>query len=105
LGEFVTFRASLHKLEAVNRISNLTGSGPEELGPGAKERKRVLVNLAFGLGIRNPNQHSKHELLKAILSKYGVPFQRSYVSRGGTITLDGLNIILEIGEQELKNRH
>jgi hypothetical protein len=99
----MNFRRSLNKLEAVNRISQLTGSGPEELGPGAKERKRVLVNLAFGLGIRNPNQYSKHDLLKAILAKYGVPFQNSFISRGGTITLDGLNIILEIGEQELKN--
>ena len=100
----MAFRPAFDKLEAVNRISQLTGSGREELGPGSKERKRVLVNLAIGLGIRSPDFLSKHELLETIIRRHGRPFYSSYISRGGTITLEGLNIILDVGEQELKNR-
>ena len=40
------FKPAVSKIEAVNRISVLTGSGVEDLGPGSKERKRVLINLA-----------------------------------------------------------
>ena len=35
-----------NKAEAVTRLSALTGSAPERLGPGSKERKSLLVNLA-----------------------------------------------------------
>ena len=38
--EFVPAR---NKLEAVARISNLTNSGPETLGPGSKEHKSVVL--------------------------------------------------------------
>jgi hypothetical protein len=103
LGDVVVFRRAIDKLEAVNRISQLTGSGKEELGPGSKERKRVLINLALGLGIRDPDSYSKHELLEKIVRRFGRPFYSEYISRGGTITLEGLNVILEIGEEELIN--
>lgn len=99
----MVFRRAIDKLEAVNRISQLTGSGKEELGPGSKERKRVLINLALGLGIRDPDSYSKHELLEKIVRRFGRPFYSEYISRGGTITLEGLNVILEIGEEELIN--
>ncbi len=100
----MTFRPALDKLEAVNRISALTGSGKEELGPGSKERKRVLVNLAVGLKISNPHQYSKHELLEVMIRGHGRSFYTTYISRGGTITLEGLNSLLQIGEHELGHR-
>src|SRR5690606_21094214 len=49
LADWGGFRPARSKLEAVNRISALTRSGPQDLGPGGKERKSVFVNLAQAL--------------------------------------------------------
>ena len=45
------FVPARNKLEVVARISNLTNSGPEYLGPGSKERRSVLFNLARGMSL------------------------------------------------------
>lgn len=91
------------KLEAVGRISNLTGSGPEELGPGSKERKRVLVNLANGLNLGiNSESLSKQDLGKSILNSLGGTWASDCESTGQTVTLIGLNRILEFSESHFK---
>jgi hypothetical protein len=96
--EFVPARG---KAEVVVRISNLTNSGPEVLGPGSKERKSVLVNLAKGLGIEINERDSKQELGRLIAETFGRKWLQSHESVGQTITLDGLNLLLEIGTVEL----
>lgn len=82
------------KFEAVNKISMLTGSGPETLGPGSKERKSVLINLHRGLGLGDATGHSKIELGGKIAARLGVAWDKSCYSTGETITLDGLNRLL-----------
>lgn len=90
------------KLEAVGRISNLSNSGPEDLGPGSKERKRVLVNLAQGLGLQfDVEKFTKQELGAHILSSLGGRWTSDCESVGQTITLIGLNRILEFAEKRL----
>jgi hypothetical protein len=93
------------KLEAVGRISNLTNSGPEDLGPGSKERKRVLVNLARGLNFDiDAESLSKQQLGERVLSYLGGQWNSDCESAGQTITLVGLNRILEFAELHLNKK-
>ena len=89
-----TFIPARNKLEAVARISQLTNSGPEILGPGSKERRSVLENLAKGLGISPDSYESKQSLADAISKRLGITWDASCESVGQTITLIGLNRLL-----------
>lgn len=90
------------KLEVVGRISNLTGSGPEDLGPGSKERKRVLINLARGLDLQlDVDALTKQQLGEQILTALGGRWSDDCESTGQTVTLIGLNRILEFAEYRL----
>jgi hypothetical protein len=62
----MTFLSAKNKLEAVVRLSNLTNSGPEVMGPGSKERKSVFENLAKGLQIEFSPSETKQSLAKLI---------------------------------------
>ena len=89
------------KLEAVTRISALTHSPPETLGPGSKERKSVLVNLAVGLDLNVATNATKVDLGADIAAAIGAKWDESCWSAGQTVTLVGLNRILEAGEDWL----
>lgn len=95
------FAPARSKLEAVNRISVLTDSGPQNLGPGSKERKSVLANAAMGMGLPVRLSLSKSRLGAAIAQSLDVPWDQSCHSTGETITLDGLNVILAGMERAL----
>jgi hypothetical protein len=95
------FRPARSKLEAVNRISALTRSGPQDLGPGSKERKSVLVNLAAGLRLDIDTALNKVDLGAAIAARLGALWSPRYWSAGQTITLEGLNALLAAGERRL----
>ncbi len=95
------FRPARSKLEAVNRISALTRSGPQDLGPGSKERKSVLADLATGLSLDVDTTLNKVDLGAAIAARLGAPWSPRYWSTGQTITLDGLNALLAAGERRL----
>lgn len=90
------FLPAKNKLEAVVRISNLTGSGPEKLGPGSKEHKSVLINLAEGLQIEFQEGLTKQKLARHIAESLGGNWDPSFESVGQTITLGGLNLLLEL---------
>ena len=90
------------KLEAVSRISDLTGSPKENLGPGSKERKSVFINLARGLDLNlDLAKLSKHQLAERILTELGGIWSSDCTSTGQTVTLTGLNRILEFAQQRL----
>ena len=95
------FQPARDKLEAVNRLSALTASGTETLGPGSKERKSVLVNLAQGLGISVDTSLPKPQLGNAIADALGVSWGQDCWSTGQTITLVGLNQLLRGAETRL----
>jgi hypothetical protein len=92
------FLPARNKLEAVVRISNLTNSGPEILGPGSKEKKSVFENLARGLEIAFDATETKQSLAKLIAHKLGASWDSSCESIGQTVTLIGLNRLLEAAE-------
>lgn len=96
--EFIPAR---NKLEAVARISNLTNSGSEVLGPGSKERKTVLTNLALGLSIPIDDEESKQQVAKKIATFLGTQWTPDCESIGQTITLKGLNLLLEHSSKRL----
>ena len=97
---WAAFNPARSKIEAVNRISMLTNSGPEHLGPGGKEHKRVLINLVAGLGLDIPIT-TKHGTAEALAREFGAPWSDSCVSTQGTITLTGLNVLLAGAERRL----
>ena len=97
----LTFLAATNKLEAVVRISNLTNSGPETLGPGSKEHKSVLTNLALGLGIPFSQDFTKQELAAHLAATLGKTWLPEHESVGQTITLKGLNLLLEAATPRL----
>jgi len=97
------FAPADNKLEAVIRISSLTDSGPQELGPGSKERKSVLINLARGLGLEVDERASKPELGEQIARQMGAVWDATCWSTGQTITLVGLNRLLEGAWRRVRN--
>ena len=92
--EFVPAR---NKLEVVARISNLTNSGPETLGPGSKEHKSVVLNLARGMGLAASENETKQGLAARIVETSGRKWTSECESIGQTITLVGLNLVLQAG--------
>ena len=98
----MTFVPATNKLDAVMRISELTNGGPQALGPGSKERKSVLINLALGLGIPFSHEYTKQELAAHLASRLGRSWLPEYESVGQTITLKGLNLLLEAATAKLE---
>ena len=94
--EFVPAR---NKLEVVARISNLTNSGPETLGPGSKEHKSVVLNLARGMGLAASEDETKQGLAARIVETSGRKWTSECESIGQTLTLVGLNLILQVGNE------
>jgi len=90
------FVPATDKFEAVNRLSRAAGGGAETLGPGSKERKSVLVTVARSLNL-DPSVESlaKPELGRVLAGKVGARWDEACWSTGSTVTLEGLNRILE----------
>ena len=94
-----TFRPAQSKQEALDRITNLTGAPAETLGPGSKEHKSLLVNLAAAVALdMDANAFSKTSLAKEIAEHLGAHWSDHFVSTGETIRLDGLNVLLAATE-------
>lgn len=99
--QWAAFKPAQSKIEAVNRISALTRSGPEDLGPGSKERKRVLMNLAAHLEPGLSTRLSKTRLSEALAARLHAPWTDACESTGETISLAGLNTLLAGAERRL----
>lgn len=99
--EWSAFEPAQSKIEAVNRISALTNSGPEWLGPGSKEHKRVLINLASNLAPQLDTRLSKTKLGAALADEFDAPWSAECESTGETISLVGLNTLLAGAERRL----
>ena len=93
----IQFLPAQNKLEVVARISALTNSGPETLGPGSKERKSVVLNLASGFKVPIDENDTKQEIARKFADYFGRQWTSDCESIGQTLTLKGLNLLLEIG--------
>jgi hypothetical protein len=101
--EWAAFNPARSKIEAVTRIAALTGAPREWLGPGSKEHKTVLLNLAANLF---PNDAridvtSKHRLGASLAQVLNVAWSNEFTATGQTIKLTGLNAILAGVERRL----
>lgn len=100
--EWEKFQPARSKIEAVTRIAALTGAPREWLGPGGKEHKSVLTNLADRLlPDADLNRSSKTKLGASIARELGAPWTDRCESTGETISLTGLNTILAGAERRL----
>ncbi|CAB4925238.1 unannotated protein [freshwater metagenome] len=100
--QWATFQPASSKLEAVTRIADLTGAPPEHLGPGAKEHRSVLENLADRALPGVPlDRGSKTRLAKSLADHFDVVWTDTCASTGETISLEGLNTILAGAERHL----
>ena len=99
------FAPARDKLEAVRRISSITGGRPQDLGPGSKERKSVLPDLVQNLGLPIDPALRKDELAGRIARHLGMPWTTTCRSSGQTVTLNGLNAVLAGAEQRVLHGH
>jgi hypothetical protein len=99
VAEFIPAR---NKLEVVARISTLTDSGPETLGPGSKEKKSVVINLAKGLGVPIVTSETKSGTAREIARFLGQVWTPDCESMGETLTLKGLNLLLEAATEKIQ---
>ncbi len=96
------FHPARSKIEAVTRIAALTNAPKEWLGPGGKEHKSVLLNLADALLPEvELNRSSKTKLGASLSRELGVPWDDRCESTGETISLTGLNTVLAGAERHL----
>ncbi|MBC9226971.1 hypothetical protein GL325_11585 [Aeromicrobium sp. 636] len=97
-----SFQPAVSKIEAVTRIAALTGAPSEWLGPGSKEHKSVLVNLADRvLPDAALDRTSKTRLGRDLAHAFGARWTDDCYSTGETISLKGLNTILAGAERRL----
>lgn len=101
--EWDAFEPARSKIEAVTRIAALTNSPHETLGPGSKEHKSVLLNLAGALFPDDAriDKRSKTRLGASLAATLNVPWTDACASTGETIQLVGLNTILAGAERWL----
>lgn len=101
--EWAEFRPARSKIEAVTRLAALTDAPREWLGPGSKEHKSALLNLAANLfpGDTRIDTTTKHRLAASLAAVLNVEWYPSYGATGQTIKLDGLNVLLAGAERWL----
>lgn len=82
------------KADATARMYALAGVAPEPLGPGSKEKRSALVALGHFLGIDHLVP-GKAAAARQIADHLGVEWDASCYSLGDTITLVGLNRLVD----------
>lgn len=83
------------KAEAVARMYALAGAPAEELGPGSKEKRSVFEALGRTVGLDVSAVRTKVECSRLIAERLGVQWDESCYSAGDTITLTGMNRLLD----------
>jgi len=89
------YESARSKAEAVARMYFLGNRAVEPLGPGSKEKKSALVALGRFVQVDLETVPGKHECGRVIAEALGVPWDESCVSAGDTITLIGLNRLVD----------
>ncbi|GEA84168.1 DUF262 domain-containing protein [Cellulomonas gelida] len=91
----MTYESARTKAEAVARMYFLGNRVVEPLGPGSKEKKSALVALGRFVHLDLEDVPGKHECARAIAEAVGVRWDESCVSGGDTVTLEGLNRLVD----------
>lgn len=89
------YEAATSKATAVERMYALAGQEAEPLGPGSKERKSALEAVGRAVGLDLTNTPGKVECGRLIAAQVGEAWDQACYSSGGTITLAGLNRLID----------
>ncbi len=101
----MSFTPATSKLEALLRISRGTRRPFQPLGPGSKEKKAVLEDVADALSLSVDLEQPKPELASSITRALGENWDKTCWSTGQTITLVGLNRVLQGAERHALWHH
>ncbi|WP_082618266.1 DUF262 domain-containing protein [Oerskovia sp. Root22] len=94
-GDFLEYTSATSKAAAVARIYVLAGIPPEPIGRGSKEKKSSLEALGASFGLELRDVRSKHRCAQAIAGALGAPWDDGCQSAGDTITLKGMNLLVD----------
>jgi hypothetical protein len=89
------YESARSKAEAVARMYFLGNRVVEPLGPGSKEKKSALVALGHFVHLDLEHVPGKHECARLIAEAVGAQWDDTCVSTGDTITLTGLNRLVD----------
>lgn len=89
------YTSAASKASAVARMYLLAGVPPEPLGPGSKEKRSALEALGQSVGIDIREVRSKHRCAEVLAEALGVEWDTSCRSAGDTITLVGMNRLVD----------
>lgn len=91
----MNYESAQSKAEAVARMYFLGNRVVEPLGPGSKEKKSALVALGQFVGLDLSEVAGKHECGRLVAERTGVQWDDSCRSAGDTVTLTGLNRLVD----------
>lgn len=91
----MSYESAQSKAEAVARMYFLGNRVVEPLGPGSKEKKSALVALGQFVGLDLSEVAGKHECGRLIAERTGAQWDDSCMSAGDTVTLTGLNRLVD----------
>lgn len=95
------YASATSKAESTARAYLLAEQGVEPLGPGSKEKKSALVALGRAVGLDLTAVSGKTTCGELIAEELGVTWDATCRSRGDTITLTGLNRLVDAAVQRL----
>lgn len=83
------------KKEVIDEISNLLGVALPPLSTGSTESREIfeVINRELGLGIYDAS--TKPEFAREIVERAGIVWSPDCESRGSTVTLNGLQLVLD----------
>lgn len=83
------------KEDVVQSIAVVIGVDPPEMSTGSTEPRRIfeLINTQLGLGIEV--DRTKPEFAREIVERAGLVWTPECESRGSTVTLKGLHLVLD----------
>jgi hypothetical protein len=84
------------KREVVSRLAALVGIAEANLGPGGKERKQLIEDVAGYLGLGVDLAQSKPALLRSVIEELGGRWEARFASRGDTLQVSGLDELLRL---------
>ena len=89
------YESATSKAAAVERMYALAGQEAEPLGPGSKEKRSALEAVGRAVGLDLATTPGKVECGRRIAGRVGETWDESCYSRGDTITLTGLNRLVD----------
>ena len=89
------YQSAASKANAVARMYFLGNQPAEPLGPGSKEKKSALVSMGRFVGLELDDVAGKGECGRLIAERLQVTWGADCVSSGDTVTLKGLNVLID----------